>query len=363
MSRRTPIAPILIPHGACHSACPYCPSESPEDYEALLPDPVSVAAAVDRVFDRSSKAKRDPQPVEVAFYGGDLWQLPRALRTALLDAAEWEVRRGRAAGIRITLSPRSVLRAPLTEFRARGIHSVELPIHSMDRHVLKRLGSPKNPRLGLEAIGRLNRFRFRSIVHLTPGLPGSSHHSALRSAELVAGAGPSAARLLPALVLEDSLLEEVHSGSAWEPMRLDEAVTTCRHILEILRKGEVEVIRVGLQPETDLLRGPSVLAGPWHLDFRGLVEGERMRAVAIDALTSAFAFGRRAFTFAVNPREESWLRGMEGVNVRMLREQFRLQRLKILPVEEQPLGALRVFAGELDEVPPLPPRSSTKRAS
>ena len=363
MSQRPAIAAVLLPHGLCPGACPYCPTDAADETKDLLPDPVDVSAAVDRVLDREHARGREQRPVEIALYGGDLWALPRPLRTGLLDVAEWEVRRGRATGIRVTLSPRSVLRAPLPEFLARGIHSVELPIHTMEQAAVRRLGSRMPTRFGIEAIGRLNRYKFRSIVHWTPGLPGTSHNSSLEGFNEVLAAGPSAVRILPALVVAETPLAKIVAGSEWRPMTVEQAVLTCRHLMDLAAHKEVEVVRVGLQPEQDLLRGPEVIAGPWDANLRGRVESERMLVRATSALTSAFSLGRRAFTFVVHPREESWLRGMESVNLRILREQFRLDELKVLSTQELPCGELRVFAGVLDEVPPLPPSRGTKRAS
>lgn len=363
MSARAPVAPVVLPHGACPTGCPYCPPELSSDFADLLPDPVGITMAIDQVMDRRSVQGRPLVPVEIAFFGGDLWALSREPRTALLDVAEWEVRRGRASGIRLTLSPRSVLRAPLQEFKARGVVAVEVPVHNLSRLSHKVLGSTHNPRLALEAVGRLSRYRLRSVVHLTPGLPHTSHQSAIASAAAVFQAGASALRLLPALVLEDTRLEAFYSRSDWEPMTLSEAVLTCRQVLAQAREAEVEVVRVGLQPEVDLLRGPEVVAGPWDADLRGRVESMRMRMVATEALTSAFCLGRRAFTFVVHPREESWLRGWSGANLRAIKEQFRLEELKVLPSQEQPLGELRVYEGALSVVPPPPKGRGTKRAS
>jgi len=319
--------------------------------------------AIDQVVDRRSTQGRPSVPVEIAFFGGDLWVLPRALRTALLDVAEWEVRRGRASGIRLTLCPHSVLHAPLQEFKARGVSAVEVPIHSLSRASHRVLGSTRNPRLGLEAVGRLQRYKIRSVVHLTPGLPRTSHVSAVETASAVFQARPTALRLLPAQVLQDTRLAAFHARSDWEPMTVLEAVLTCREILDQARAAKVEIVRVGLQPEVDLLRGPELIAGPWDEDLRGRVESERMRMLATDALTSAFSLGRRAFTFVVHPREESWLRGRSGANLRALKSQFRLEELKVLSSSEQQLGALRVFCGALDEVPPIPKGRGTCRAS
>jgi len=328
-----------------------------------VPDPTAVAAAVDRVRDRLLLAGKALVPVEIGLYGGDLWQLPRGPRTDLLDAAEWEVRRGRASGIRITADPLSVLRAPLNEFRARGVTTVEVPVHSLDRRVLRRLGLRHDPRAPLEAIGRLNRFRLRSVAHLTPGLPASSHRSDVASAETLVKARPRAARVLPALALEGTLLGSLHRPHAWHPMSLREAISTCRHVVARLRAAGTELIRVGLQPEVDLLRGPPVVAGPFDPALRLRVEAELMRVRAAEAIARSFRLGTRRFTLVVHPREESWLRGPCSGNLLSLREQFRLVDLRVLPLEEQPSGELRAFEGLLEPADVPPVRRRRKKAS
>jgi histone acetyltransferase (RNA polymerase elongator complex component) len=334
------------------------------DPEDLLPEPSAVGEAIDRVRARQIAQGEEPSPVEIGLYGGDVWNLPRGPRTALLDAAECEVRRGRACGIRITASPMSVLRAPMTEFRARGIRAVEVPIHSLDRRVLRTLGVRHGPRAGLEAVGRLNRFRMRSIVTITPGLPGSCHRSGLETVEGIVRARPVAARVLPALVLEGTLLHDLWLRTGWQPMSVNEAVASCRHIVDRLRARRVEVIRVGLQPAADLLEGPEVLAGPFDVDLRLRVEAELMRASATVALARVFRFGQGAYTLVVHPREESWLRGPMGESLEALREQFRLVRLLVIPREDQPRGEIRVLEGALSpgEVPP-PLRKWRRKAS
>lgn len=352
---RPAIAAVPIPHGFCSPGCPHCPVDGTHDPADLLPDPTAVSEAVDRVHDRQIAQGATPLPVEIGFYGGDVWALPRGPRTDLLDAAEWEVRRGRASGIRITASPMSVLRAPITEFRARGIRAVEVPIHSLDPRVLRTLGMRHSPRAGLEAIGRLNRFRMRSVAILTPGLPGSCHRSSLATVEGVVRARPAAARVLPALVLEGTLTAHLWRTTGWTPMSVSEAVGSSRHIVERLRNARVDVIRVGLQPAVDLLEGPQVLDGPYDVDLRLRVEAELMRTRAAAALAANFQFGSSAYTIVVAPPEESWLRGPMGTTLKALCEQFRLERIRVLPMREQARGEIRVFPGVLDadDVPPL----------
>ncbi len=351
---RPTIAPVLVPHGCCAPGCPYCPSEP---REALLPHPDEVPEAVERAQERGAGT------VELAFYGGDLWHLPRGPRTALLDAAEREFRGGRVSGLRLTLSPESVLRVPLTEFLRRGLTAVELPVHSLDRRVMRRLGQRRHPVVGPEAVGRLKRARVRSIVHLTPGLPGSSHRSALDGCDHLMRARPDAARILPALALAGTRLGEAFEAGRWTPMDVPQAVLTCRELVSRLRAHGVKVIRIGLQPQLDLGRPRQVLGGPWDPGLRLLVEADLLAVQATHALTSVFRFGTRAFTLVVHPAEESFLRGPENRTLRALRQQFRLDQLHIVTVDDQPRGSVRAFPGKLLAADVPPPNSPNRRAS
>jgi len=364
MSYRYPVAPVLIPHRLCAAGCPYCSSArgGPDTVDFALPSPDDVRTSVQRVLQRARDNGHEEAAVELAFYGGDLWQLPRGPRTALLDAAEREVRGGTVVSIRLTLSPEAVLRAPLTEFRARGVRTIELPIHSLDRGVLRSLGIRRSPKLALEAVGCLHRARMRSIVHLSPGLPASSHRSALATVEGLVRVRPDAARVLPALALSGTRLGERFEDGSWHPMTLRHGISTCKYVVRRLREKDVEIVRVGLQPGFDLAESPEVLAGPYHVDLRLLVEAEIMRERASRALTSVFSFGTRAYSVVVHPRDEGNLRGPENHNIHSLLSQFRLDQVYVLAVPEQPRGSLRVFPGRLrsSDVPRLPRKRRAK---
>lgn len=354
------IAPVVLPHVACEPGCPLCPPEDGPDARPVrppVPGPGFVAAAVERALERSGG-----RPVELAFYGGDLWALERGPRTALLDAAEVEVRRRRVEGVRLSLTPRSVLRAPLGELKSRGVRAVEVALFTVHAETLLELGLSRTARVGLGALGRLHRARLRSIAVLMPGLPASSHGSALTTTEAVARARVDGVRLLPALALGGTRLGDRFRRGAWMPMRLDEAVTTCKEQVRILREAGIPVLRVGLQPDQDLWEAPPVLAGPAHPSLRSRVEGELLRRRATAALTSIWRFGTRAVTFVVHPREESWLRGHENRTIRHLQERFRLDEVRILPLDEQPSGRVRAFPGLLD-AEGIPPLRGARRAS
>jgi len=361
------IAPVLVPHRFCARGCPYCvgAGSAAPSVTLHLPTADDVRAAVARARARQQELGRAEGGVELAFFGGDFWQLPRAPRTALLDAAEGEVRGGRVVSFRLTLSPQAVLRAPLAEFRARGVAGVELPIHSLDPAVLRSLGMRRGPKLGLEAVGRLHRAQMRSIVHVSPGLPSSCHRSALATVEGLVRVRPTAARVLPALALTDTRLGELFQAGRWQPMTLGHGISTCKHVVRRLRDKGVEVVRVGLQPGFDLAESPEVYAGPYHADLRALVEAEIMRERASRALTSVFSFGTRAFSVVVHPRDEGNLRGPENRNIHSLVSQFRLDQIHVLAVADQPRGSLRMFPGKIrpSDLPRLARKRRRSKAS
>jgi len=300
-----------------------------------------VAEAVDR-----ARRRAEGRSIELAFYGGDLWSLPRGPRAALLAAADVQVRRGLAQSVRVTLSPISALRAPLGDLRARGVRAVEVPVLTFDPGVLRRLAARRRPDAGRAALARLRSAGMRTIAHLAPGLPGSSHRTAVTSAELLARIRPDAVRVLPALALEGTWGATHVEAGLWSPMSVEEAVATCRHVVRRLRDAGCEVIRVGLQPAVDLQEAPDVLAGPFDPAMRQRVEAELLRAAATEALRAAFVFPLREFTFVVHPREEAYLRGHENAALRRLKEQFRLDRLVVRTSPEVAPGRPIVLQGE-----------------
>ena len=327
------VAPLLLPHGHCPPGCPYCPDRA-DVAHGVLPGPLEVAEAVDRARRRI----KGGSGVELAFYGGDLWTLPAGARAVLLAAADAQVRRGRVDSIRVTLSAESVLRAPLADLRARGVRAVEVPLLTFDPGVLRRLSAHRRPGAGLAAIARLRQARLRSIAHLSPGLPGSSHRTAISSAEILCRVRPDAVRVLPALALEGTWGATHVQAGLWEPMSIDEAVATCKHVVRRLREAGTPVIRVGLQPAVDLQEAPEVLAGPYHPALRQRVESELLRGASSEALQAAFTLGVREFTFLVHPADESYLRGHENRSLQRLREQFRLGYLGVITSDAVPRG-------------------------
>ena len=323
-SERPRIVPIVIPHGPCGQGCPLCPPDADDaDIAELMPSPTDVPAAMLRYAARESSRT----PTVLAFYGAPLPALPHALRAPLLDAAERQFRSGHASWIRLTCDPRRLLRAPLGEWKARGVRSVEVTLLSAEHRVTREWGI--DPALARAAMSKAQYSMPEVGVQLMPGLPGDSHEGAQRTARFVASLQPSYVRLLPALALQGTRLETWWRNGRWDPMTLEQAIQTCSAMLRIFRDAGVPVARIGLQPQFDLVRGPIVLDGPYHPSLRQLVESRLFRRSIFEQA------GRQPFRDQIqirfHPADESYVRGPMNRTVNELRKRLRFSVVVLLP--------------------------------
>jgi len=334
-TRRPRIVPIVVPHGPCGQDCPLCPADD-EDWAALMPSPADIPRAMLRYAGLAAPGC----PTVLAFYGAPLPALPHGLRAPLLDAAERQVRSGLASWVRLTCDPRRLLRAPLGEWTARGVRSVELTLPSAEHRVMREWGMDRYPTLLRQAMSKA-AYTFPEVgLQLMPGLPGDSHEGALRTARFVASLNPSYVRILPALALQGTRLEVWWRDGRWDPMTIEQAIQTCSAMLRIFRDAAIPVVRIGMQPQFDLVRGPLVLDGPYHPSLRQLVEARLFRRAIFEQA------GRHPFRDRVqvrfHPADESYVRGPMNRTIGELRRRLRFSHVELIGDPEVERGFPRV---------------------
>lgn len=109
------------------------------------------------------------------------------------------------------------------------------------------------------------------------GLPESTKLDEINTAKALIKLKPKIVRIYPVLVIKDTPLEEEYKNKEYVPLTVEQAVETCKEIVDLFNKEKIEVIRIGLQ-NTEEITDPSdknsqVVAGPYHPAFRQLVEG------------------------------------------------------------------------------------------
>ncbi|TWI75620.1 radical SAM family protein [Desulfobotulus alkaliphilus] len=308
------IIPLFLPHAGCPHHCIFCNQKTlhPESGKRDL-------SMLRRERDRWLAFPRDFQrPVELAFFGGNFLGLPPGELEACMELVQ-EVP---GAGLRFSTRPDTVNRASLERFRASGLHvTAELGIQSLDERVLRLSARGHGVDAVVAAFKALKQAGIRVGAQMMTGLPGASASSDLETAAGLVALGPDFARVSPALVLKGSGLAKLYARGRFRPLEFSEAVERTAAYVNILEKGGVPVVRIGLQADTHLEE--SLLAGPHHPSLGEWVRGR----ILGDAVLEAFGRmgGKRAgqpLRIRVSSHLRSRMQGMERSNVSRFEKAF-----------------------------------------
>lgn len=330
---------VLLPHEDCGPLCPYCPPpggvRSPADLQRL-------DRAVEQQLDSAETRARLPGQgtLELGCFGGDLLARSAARRDGLVAAAATWLRKGWIAGFRYTTQPERCVRWGGRAQRALGVTTVELPVHSFDVRVRRAFGLNSAPPVEAAA-EELRAAGLRWILHLTPGLPGSHAEEAETSARAAARLRPDGVRIHPALALAGTRLAGPWLSGRWAPPDLPQCLELVDRAVAIFTEASIPVVRVGLQPGTDLFGSPSVLAGTVDPALRARAAGPRLRHAALCAAVALDRRGARALCFRVHPADEGALRGPENQQLREVGELLGLVDLVVRPDPRLARGEVR----------------------
>jgi histone acetyltransferase (RNA polymerase elongator complex component) len=254
---------------------------------------------------------------EIAFFGGTFTGLPAAEQERLLELGAAFVRDGRVACLRVSTHPSLVDPARLALLARFPVKVVELGVQSADPEVLHRAGRDYDRQVIQRASLLVREAGFTLGHQLMVGLPGASAASDLDSARFCASLGPALARLYPTLVLRGTGLEADLLSGAYQPLGLEEALERTAAMLAVLHQAGVEVIRVGVHPDTD--QDQDVLAGPRHPGFGYLALGRSYLRRLESALQATRA---RRVRITLPERDRGAFLGPDRRNQRLLASRF-----------------------------------------
>jgi histone acetyltransferase (RNA polymerase elongator complex component) len=261
------IVPFFISHQGCPYKCVFCNQEKISGCEGYLP---TANELLDKIAAYRASGKQES--VEVAFYGGTFTSLPRPVQEGLLLPLQTLIAGGQISSIRLSTRPDAV-DSEITEFLLRmGVGTVELGVQSMDDEVLTHAGRGHSAAHTERSCRILKRAGMAVGMQLMPGLPGDTPEKALTSLERVLALGPAFLRIYPTLVITGTRLASLYRTGGYAPMPLAGAVRLCKIMLHRALAVGVKVIRISLQPTSELESCGTILAGPYHPAFRQLVE-------------------------------------------------------------------------------------------
>jgi histone acetyltransferase (RNA polymerase elongator complex component) len=326
------VIPVFIPHAGCPHQCLFCDQTRTTNRDRTFPTESQINAEINRFLSYRRDHRRW---TEISFFGGNFLGLSDSQIMQLLAIADKYIKTGRAQGIRFSTRPDTIDEKRMALIRDYPISTIEIGAQSMNASVLTVSRRGHSPDDTIKAVKLLKNNGFRTGLQIMVGLPSESEQAAVTSAQQMAGLAPDFVRIYPCLVLRGSPLARWYSQRRYVPLSLEKSVSLVKRIYALMTVRGITVIRMGLQPTTELNTGAGVLAGPFHPAFGELVYS----ALWMDALRRGLSspnVNDGNLTIEIHPKAGSRIRGHRSCNLKRLRREYHLTRIKIVPDSRLP---------------------------
>jgi len=327
VSEKPFIIPMFIPHAGCPHRCAFCNQNTITGTNSQIPSANTLRTQIETFL---GYKKPDRKNVEIAFYGGNFLGLPPDQIRDLLKEASCFIEQGRACGIRFSTRPDTVTDDTLDILKDFPISAVEIGAQSMDDEVLSLSLRGHSASDTQRAVELLHRRGYIIGIQMMVGLPGDNEAKSMETGRKIAALMPAFVRIYPAIVIRDSLLHRWYETGKYAPLSLECAVSMVKRLYLLFKEKKIAVIRMGLQASADLEPGVSIIAGPHHPAFGHSVLSEIFLDKAASLMVSANVSGKD-ICIRVHPKNVSGMGGICNRNIIILKEQFRMASLVIIP--------------------------------
>jgi histone acetyltransferase (RNA polymerase elongator complex component) len=337
------IIPLFITNRGCPHRCTFCRGITAENCD---PETVTVSVMKDIVSCYLSTSKPDKKAyTQIAFYGGNFTGLDPHEQDKLLTLAGTFIKTGDVRSLRTSTRPDFLDHDQIDRLKRAQVKTVEIGAQSMVDEVLDLSCRGHSSEDVRKAVTTLRENGFETGVHLMAGLPGDNRDRFLYSVDEVIRLRPDMVRIHPTLVFKGTALADSYERGDYPPLSMDEAVDLCSHALRRFERAGIPVIRIGLQPESDMERPGTILAGPYHPAFRSLVEGKLFFEMASRLLASMPENLKQA-NFYVSPKDISFFRGLNNGNMERIYALTNPAGLTVSADPGQKRGTLKLAAAD-----------------
>ena len=321
------IIPVFLPHRGCPHRCIFCNQTAITSTKQNLLVSETLASWINEFLNYK---RRKRHPVQIAFYGGNFLGLKTDDIKRLLAEATRFVTAGKVDGIRFSTRPDTIDHRRLDLIEPFPVTTIEVGVQSMDDQVLAAANRGHTAADTQKALALLKERTYEIGLQMMVGLPGDDETKALATGRRLAAFLPDFVRIYPTVVLANSALAECYQNGSYSPWTLDRCVTCVKNLYLLFCSQNIPVVRMGLQPSEDLAKDAAVLAGPYHPAFGHLVHSEIFLDTAMAAIRPAKS-NRKTITLKVHPRSISKMRGLNNQNVEILKKEFKIESLQIVP--------------------------------
>ncbi len=305
--------PIFIPELACPHQCVFCDQEKISG-SFHIPSPDEVPAVIEQYLDTMSNDRL----IDIAFFGGNFTGISIERMEEYLSKVCKFVEDGKVDGIRLSTRPDYIDVERLQLLKRYSVTTIELGAQSTNDKVLQKAGRGHDAKATRNASELILDYGFRLGLQMMIGLPGDSFETSLQTAYDIVDFGASNTRIYPAIVVKGTTLEKLYNKGKYKPLELDEAVQWTKSILEVFENNDVDILRVGLHPSEELIKGKSFVAGPFHPSFKELVMTEKWKEMLKKELNNK---NPKRLSIKVNPAQLNYAIGYKSYNRKWMLDQ------------------------------------------
>lgn len=317
------IIPIFVPHLGCPNDCVFCNQKSISGQQKMI-----TTNDVKDTIEFYLKNFRDKDAkVEVAFFGGSFTGIDVGKQKEFLQTAYEYIKQGKVDSIRISTRPDYIDKETLKRLKKYKVETIELGVQSTNDYILKQSNRGHTFEDVKKASRLIRWYGFKLGHQMMVGLPESTRIDEINTAKELIKLKPKMVRIYPVLVIKNTKLQRDYESGKYTPLSVVQAVETCKELVKMFSKKNIEIIRIGLQ-NTDSITDPSkeeseVVAGPYHPAFRQLVESGIWYDAIVDKIKKLNAKVKKV-EVTVNPHDANNVIGHKRENIEKLKELYTL---------------------------------------
>lgn len=302
---------LFVVHEGCPHLCSFCNQRTISGNSKRV-TPEDIHSAVKTAVASTNFVSGEG---EIAFFGGSFTMIERSYMLSLLETAYEYVRNGSFKGIRISTRPDGINEEICSILKQYGVSAIELGAQSLDDYVLSLNRRGHTAADVVNASKLIKKHGFELGLQMMTGLYGSGDADSVETAEKIIALRPATVRIYPTVVLEGTELCRLYNKKVYLPPDVEATVPLCAKLLQMFRKENIKVIRLGLHSGGNVDEG--FIAGCYHPALRELCESRIYFEITLDALKSK-GFEKGKAEIYINPREFSKFVGQKRANIASL---------------------------------------------
>lgn len=313
--------PIFVPELACPFQCVFCDQRKISG-STKIPSLEEVDEIILKYLNTFPEEKAH---IEIGFFGGNFTGIPETDLRAFLSTAQKYVDQELVHSIRLSTRPDYISHEILSLLNEYTVETIEIGAQSMDDGVLIKSGRGHTALQIIHCSELIIGAGFKLGLQMMLGLPGDNLEKSIATAKQIVALNPTDIRIYPTLVIEGTELAEIFKDGKYEPLSLKDAVLWTKEIYRIFGDAGLNIIRVGLHPSEELTDKKSLLAGPYHPNFRELVLTELWK----DRIFEKLEFKHnKSLIIYVSPHELNHAIGFGSKNKILLEKRFESVKIK-----------------------------------